>query len=716
MSQDISRRRFLAASAAVTAGASALASRADAAPTQEGQPGNFHLFVVSDSHFGWDSPDQPSPEHQAQAIAGIMQGHPNLDLFVDSGDVHHNSAPDSAREDWTDVIGNGIGPVPLMLCNGNHDGMVWGGGVNPEDRCARLGSQPARPYFSMDIKGIHIVSLPQMIWMSYSPEESLEWLELDLDAAQRRTTIIISHNSLVGTTRDHGDIGYRQLANSPAVHALLRRYPNVVAWMHGHNHSYESMEVGGRLYISNGRIGGFDPTWNRERLEGDNLGGIHLEVTPEAVIAKAYSGIQKSVMENFTDNGEAAQVLRVRTSLDPSAPASLCWGFGKAAPGIREQARRHWIGAPDAAPAEVLRRPASVPHINEDPRFATYAQRVSRTHRTKHLGGFNISPDITTVAREDATWGWLNPGISFNAVDRPRVVSTSCNSSGRASYFRVHPASAFTLGAALWCEKPGARARLRAKLIDTNGRELAAWAGEEVPLPAGDFQLRGDFAFDLPALPGIYADPASEDSCQLVAELEIADIGDFIDVRAFELLQQRNGVDTTGVLVDGAPVALGQGPAGAQRGLVPAPLDGRSRHVVEVGAADTRPQNVLVREHGLEWQVRNAVARRDGAKIVVESIRNPYSRGKAVLIAPMRRTSVPFVARTEGLDSFIVTPHTEGDGLLVEVGPGASGKVLVANAGADPRIEGGSVAGMVGGLLAIEVAGPATMRLRPAAS
>lgn len=151
----LTRREFLgapAAGAALVAGVSV----AEAAR----QP-RFSGFIVSDAHFGWDSPVQPSPEESRRAIQHIMARFPDLDVFVDTGDAHHSNVEDAARGDWTDIILGGCGTAPFLYCMGNHEQIeVLRSASLQEDveaRTCRLGSLSCPPYQSWNLKGIHFV-------------------------------------------------------------------------------------------------------------------------------------------------------------------------------------------------------------------------------------------------------------------------------------------------------------------------------------------------------------------------------------------------------------------------------------------------------------------------------------------------------------------------------------------------------------------------------
>ena len=216
-------------------------------------------FIVSDAHFGWVDPRQPSVAVQIAAMSNIMTRFPNLDVFLDTGDGHHNTAPDSAYGDWTDVIVRGCGSLPFYFTAGNHEIDSFSHPWDPESKTMRLGSVGCRPYYSFDVKGIHFLVLPELVKTNYIPREELDWAALDLEINRNKTVIILSHNSLLGTTEPREDRGYRVIANSQDIYDLMEKHGRVIAWMHGHNHDYKFVPKPNRLYVSNGRIGGFPP-------------------------------------------------------------------------------------------------------------------------------------------------------------------------------------------------------------------------------------------------------------------------------------------------------------------------------------------------------------------------------------------------------------------------------------------------------------------------
>ena len=93
--------------------------------------------------------------------------------------------------------------------------------------------------------------------------------------------IVVVDDSLVRGTTSGNEAGYRGIVNSHELRSLFKQYPDIIAWMHGHNHTFEMVPSEGILFVSNGRIGGFIPGMDqgpvdqphRYRTNGDDLIG-----------------------------------------------------------------------------------------------------------------------------------------------------------------------------------------------------------------------------------------------------------------------------------------------------------------------------------------------------------------------------------------------------------------------------------------------------------
>lgn len=606
-------------------------------------PARFQGFIVSDAHFGWRDKQQPAPDAIRESMERILKRFASLDVMIDSGDAHHNYAGDSARGDWTDIIAGGCGTLPFFYCMGNHE---HGGEEDAEARSCRLGSLACRPYQSWTLRGIHFIMAPEMMHACYVSEEALEWLELDLAANRGLTTIIISHNSLKGTTKSGFDIGYRQVVNSPRVLDVLKRHPDIAAWMHGHNHTWELVEAYGKFFVSNGRIGGFDPGGPGRSGKG-HTGGIFFEIGPEYLDIRGYSVTRDAFFDELdAASGHMHRRLALRTTLDAAAPASVCYGIGRARPRQRTPVWRHFAGP--AIRADVFLEKARTPVINENPRFELYTQRVAQGGRkpaAKILPGFGIAPHMAERDDPDPTWEWLNPGVRLKALPSlttSRTISVPGARDGRYQYYRCSPGTRLAVELAARSEKPGPRVQIRYRVYDSAGQERAALAADEFALGQTAAPFR--HTFEIPAAfedRSIYVDPASDVELQVCFEVAITGLACDVILERLQVALESEPPEMA--------LMLDRRHAGA--GSV-AGLNG-ARHVIEsLGHASW-----LIRETGLEWQVRNAAcAMRDGW-MEIDGLRNRFSAKREVVIVPLAGRPACYVHRMRQVRAARILPR-----------------------------------------------------------
>lgn len=309
-------------------------------------PGKDKLsfFIVSDAHMGWSNPTQPSIDEQTAAISVIKKRFSDVDLWIDTGDAHHGNLQgaerQAARLAWLDTIANALDSAPLLYVPGNHElGRSQG---DPEMAACQLGSLSHRPYYSFSLKGIHFVSLPQLLDTIYITRETLDWLALDLALHQHQSVIVLSHNAITGTTYDDGATAYRRTINSDEVLDVLATHPQVLAWMHGHNHGYEIVRRDGRLYVSNGRIGGFTPTPDWGSLGQGHLGGVYGQIDQSGLSLRCFSATEDRFMDEI-GLGHLSASLRSTTSFDVAGPAAVGVGHGRQWGGTSTVIAHHFI-------------------------------------------------------------------------------------------------------------------------------------------------------------------------------------------------------------------------------------------------------------------------------------------------------------------------------------------------------------------------------------
>lgn len=658
MNHKLSRRQFLQSSALFS---SSLAFSpvvwAQSKPldinslTASGQPA-FKGFIVSDAHFGWRGDAQPTPSEQQEMMKRILKRFPDLDVFLDTGDAHHNYARPEDKEAWTKVIADGCGKLPFYYVPGNHEMDAWGYKHDPEWLAMRMGSLGCRPYYSFDMKGIHVISLPQMINMSYVSSEALEWVKLDLELNKDKNVIILSHNSLAGTTKYFGDIGYRQTSNSAMVLEVIHQYPNILAWMHGHNHTYEVVLVGGTMYVSNGRIGGFNPG-HPGNYGKDNLGGVYFEVTPDTFKVMCYSATQDKFFHEIEGHGHLTHILKRKTSLDPAALPAVSYGYGCGRDGQIVPVYRYHAGGEE----KLYYTAAPTQDINENPDFSVYTQRTSTGWHTKHLAGYNLEPLEENEIKEDNTWEWMDPGVKIlargDAGEHKDLVCPG-GAVGHRGYYRVPPGRKYTAQIHLNVQNPAPHLQFICYVVDRNLKRQATLQSD-VYYPAPGRQIL-EHTFDVPKVEDttIYSDTESDNAIHIAVAVRFTHLLSDVLAERFRLFfadaVRNDAANHPAMILD----EKGYSKYGVLEYGQIAEFDLAKRQdrrmIAQVKADGNRQLTWLVQQTGPQWQVRNAPASWDGQTLRVGPIRNPFNREKEIVLVPLRKTGAMYVHRLYNVD------------------------------------------------------------------
>lgn len=621
----IDRRKFIRQSATLGLGL-LLTNKLFAFSTQSGHTresahkGSDLLkgFIVSDAHFGWENETQPSIEKQKQMIDVIRHRFPDLDLCLDTGDAHHNGKDrDEERGQWTDIILSQDIPLPFYYVPGNHE-IAHANNADPEFVCARLGSHEARPYYSFDIKGIHFVSVPELMRAVYIPRELLEWLKLDLELNKSKTTILLSHNSLIGYSKNYAE-GYRGVANTQDIIDLMNQYPNCVAWMYGHNHNYEVVRKGDQLFVSNGRIGGFDPSRGKH-----GLGGIYFEIAKDRVDIRCYSAEFDKYIDEFDKTELYRGTLDLKTSLDIDAPVCYSAGCGMARNGEKSPLYHHHIAEGKAMELFIAGVPGYI--INEDPDFKYYMYRESSNDR--QLMGCSISNNKNS-------YEWKNPGIQILASQKNQTMTIPRTSHNKYTYYRVAAGQRYKIDIDLQgLGDGGQHIVVRPKLYDRSGTQVVAAPTKEYRL-SGQRQLISH-PIDFPEqkkLVSIYTDENSDNVFNLSVEIEFIHPADDIMVHRVEISFDNADETTLSAFVklNNACYRAGKLSGRTYEKFDVTPRTG-NRSVMTIGATGNGMATWLLRLNDVRWQVLGAACEDRPASMIIGPMRNLYSHRKEVAI------------------------------------------------------------------------------------
>lgn len=612
-------------------------------------------FIVADAHFGEDNPNQPAPQEVRQMINHVHRRFPDLDVFMDAGDAYHKADDESQRGDWLTYLAGASPQIPFYYVAGNHEAVNFSHESNPEDAVIQTGSLSARPYYSFDLKNVHIVSLPQLMHANYHSAEELAWLKLDLELNQDKTVILVSHNALPDTTAHQTSPVYRQVANSEAIFDLMRQYSNIRAWIHGHNHVYDVVQKDGNLFVSAGRIGGFMPGGQNSPWGSQHLGGIYFEVQQDSLTVRAYSASEKRFMDRL-GYPHLSQTLRFDTSLDSDAPASLSYGYGLARDGQRIVAYNHHL---NPTQRELFVSGSSGPIFSDNPQFQSFSEDDKHG---KTLNAIRISPNHS--------YEWLDPNIRLlprEPGETTKVDLPSPNQAQRA-YYRIAPDRHYTAALDLDALGQGQQATLEAKVHDSEGNLVATLPSESWTLTGDPQTLR--YQFYVPTLstyPSIYTDSTLDRQFQLSVQARFANMHRAVTLEEFslQLTDATGSTSNPNLIIDGVNYAHTGTLGPDEYDRFNLPIRSNPRSVFEAHAEGSGLLTFLVRETGLQWQVRNAVASQSGDTLVIGPMRNNFAKQPEILITPMGDRARPYLNRLRNIDQARVT-YTEA-GLAVEI-------------------------------------------------
>jgi Calcineurin-like phosphoesterase len=708
------RRRFLkglAAALAVTPIKSAFAQiqTEDRSMPQKVLKG----FIISDAHYGWDGPIQPAPERQAKAMQTILHRFPDLDLIFDTGDAFH-SVPDKptgdlARLNWSATVTGGCKTLPFHYLAGNHDlSAIWP--FDSEVRDGDFGSMPCRPYFSFDLKGVHFVGVPQLQDAVFVSRETMEWLKLDLELNKDRTVILLAHNNILGTTCLHGEPGYRGLVNGDEILALMAKYPNIIAWMNGHNHTYEVVKKDGYqvLFVSNGRFGGFvpPPLW---ASTGDNLGGIYFEVRPDKMEVRPYSADADKFLDEM-GHPELSSELGTTTTVDPTAAAAYSYGVGGMCDGQKIPAYNHHTSS--SGKSELFVTGTELPEINDDPIFKNYAYRdVGKLGNRWTLFSASVEYPAQFI-KENTLWSWENPGfrVFAHAETNDTVdVNMPDYTLGKYEYYRVAPGNKYQVALDLDCGAGGGQKLDLAFIFsDEKGQQLATVPILTMELKPGRqvYEAHGQIgAFEHHE--SIYTSPASDKQVQLTTRSRFSKLTQDVKVHQISLMVADASQTTTD------PEIILNGKSFAHRGEVRAgeiirfdiPGASSTRDLYECKVGGSRRVVWLVRRSSLDYQVRNAAVADHGTYLEIGPLRNVWAPNQEIVIAPLAGTSEPYVHRLQNIQGARLYPlNRKNSKLKAEITACSDGARIIVSCKARPaQVSGATKWDFADSLLTIEV-------------
>ena len=610
------RRQFIQTS--VVAASSPLLLTACNQPVHQAT-GKITGFIISDAHIGWRGKDQPSEAEQRAAIRNITTRFPDLDLVFDTGDIHHGNLREAerakARSFWLSAMAGQFPTALFHYIPGNHE--LGRGLQDAELTACQLGSVVLRPYYSFDYQGIHFIALPQLQDTILISQESLNWLQVDLQRNANKTTVVFSHNSIKDTTYNNNATGYRVTVNSDQVTDLLDQHGQVVAWFHGHNHQYEIVQKGQRMYVSNGRIGGFNPPQNWGDFGQGHLGGVYFELDATGLTVKCYSATAGDFFENL-GKPHLSQQLAFNSSFNPAATCSHNWGHGMLQGSSSYVVHNHYLSS---KPAQVMLVRNQTQFINTNPDLKLQTDFRIDKGATQRVIGFQVSPKQVQYQKTDH-------GITFTLPEKqPHIELTLPLETygfgrylSRSGYYRCELRDRYQLLVSCVAEQP-LKLQARFKIKDINHNDCyhsEGWLTGEGEPDQTTFHIN---------LPEELSQPAHDHRLYLFINLRISGAEQMMHLRKVALQPVATNTGTSGRAVQVA----GQYWVG-ENDLIHAPFN-QSTSLIKPAALDV-PLTLYVKSTAIQWQVRNATAEQTTHGIKINNIRQPMLEGQQIITTP----------------------------------------------------------------------------------
>jgi 3',5'-cyclic-AMP phosphodiesterase len=269
----------------------------------------FRFVFLPDIHL---RPDKGSPEGMAACLQTINDLDPAPAFLLTGGDQCDELRDQDLEEARERVerfieIWNHHVDLPTYHCVGNHDLVGWDEESIPDDH-PHLGMglmqdylEMEKLYYSFDCAGWHIVVLDNIHrpergdYIGKVDEEQLEWLREDLRANAERPAIVASHLPPITAVEFFSDrpeqedeewrLSFQRMAKDPRELLEVLREGNVRAFLSGHLHLLERLELLDHTFICCGSVSGHK--WEGPRL-GTPEGFTVLDCQPDGNFTCTY--------------------------------------------------------------------------------------------------------------------------------------------------------------------------------------------------------------------------------------------------------------------------------------------------------------------------------------------------------------------------------------------------------------------------------------------
>ncbi|MCK4640823.1 MAG: metallophosphoesterase [Candidatus Marinimicrobia bacterium] len=193
------------------------------------------IALIGDPHFNAVS----EKESQSDLILDDIQNHlsfPTVDFVLNMGDMtHYGSATcwEKAKKSWNNLL------IPWIFVFGNHDTENFLDEPDTPYRAYARGEEESgliNPHFSFLYNDILFLVMGEEGVTHLVPINQKNWLEFITKQYPEYTTVILSHNTLYGSTENSDNIDYRNIGEQDWWEDFFARNPQVKLFLHGHNH------------------------------------------------------------------------------------------------------------------------------------------------------------------------------------------------------------------------------------------------------------------------------------------------------------------------------------------------------------------------------------------------------------------------------------------------------------------------------------------------
>jgi len=456
-----------------------------------------------------------------------------------------------------------------------------------------------------------------------------------------------------------GEPGYRGLVNSRELINFFKLYPNIISWMHGHNHTFEVMKKMNMLFVSNGRIGGFIPPDSWGRTGQGHLGGIYFEITSDYLLVRGYSASEEKFFDEIGDS-HLSGIIEKRTTFNPFSKPTYSYGVGGMVNGRMIPVFNHHLS--NTGKSDLFIKLENEPYINDDPNFSLFEFRDAGKFGYQWLlmGASVGTPKY--FEKENKLWEWTNPGIKLLCQDNPEIFIDVNIPDWRFSkhcYYRVAPGKSYKGFIHLDALSGDQKLLTEVTCYDNLGNELLKVTGKEHILRHGNQTISE--IFKIPELPGyqiIYNDDSMNQMMQISVKARFTRMKNDILLKKFALLEntETNQAAKPGIILDTVTFSSESELREGNIKHFSVLKHPKARMVVQSRYNSGKSMTWLLRQNSLDWQVRNAAVTDHGNYFEIEALRNTWSFRKEVVIVPFIQKNEPFFHRLQNIQKSRIYP------------------------------------------------------------